>query len=200
MRESLTITEIEGTELEPWLDALGNLRIQVFREYPYLYEGSLDYERDYLKIYQRCARSRIVLVTDAAGILIGATTCIPLAEESAGFQKPFLAAGLDVNRFLYFGESIVLPQWRGQGLGKEFFIRREAHARRLGLDMTTFCAVDRPADHPLRPAGYRTLDAFWASRGYEKQTGLKVKFEWKEIGEDEDSPKTLTFWTQSWTS
>lgn len=199
MRDSLTIREIGGPELGPWLDALGNLRIQVFREYPYLYEGSLDYERDYLETYQNCARSRLVLVTDAGGILIGATTCIPLAEESVGFQQPFLNAGLDVNRFLYFGESIVLPQWRGQGLGKEFFIRREAHARRLGLDMTTFCSVDRPAEHPLRPAGYRTLDAFWASQGYEKQPGLKVKFAWKELGEDEDSPKTLTFWTKSWT-
>ena len=200
MRKNLGITEIEGTELAPWLDALGDLRMRVFREFPYLYEGTLEYERDYLRVYQNSGRSRIVLVTDGGGNLIGATTCLPLAEESAEFRQSFVAAGIDVNRCLYFGESIVLPEWRGLGLGKEFFVRREEHARRLGLDMTTFCAVDRPADHPLRPAGYRPLDGFWASRGYQKQAALKVEFSWKEIGESRDSPKTLTFWTKSWTA
>jgi len=197
MREALTIREIDGPELKPWLDALGGLRIRVFREYPYLYEGSLEYERDYLRVYQNCGRSRLVLVTDAGGALVGATTCMPMAEESPEFQTPFLKACIDVNGILYFGESIVLPEWRGYGLGKEFFIRREAHARRLGLATTTFCAVDRPDNHPLRPAGYRPLDEFWKARGYTKQPGLKTEFSWKETGEESESPKTLTFWTKS---
>jgi GNAT superfamily N-acetyltransferase len=200
MKAPLAILEIDGTELSPWLDALGELRIRVFREYPYLYDGSLRYEREYLGIYQQCGRSRIVLVTTPDGSLIGATTCMPLADETAEFQAPFLKTGIDVNRCLYFGESIVLPEWRGLGLGREFFARREAHARRLGLGTTTFCAVDRPENHPLRPAGYRTLDEFWNGLGYAKQTGLQAVFPWKEIGEACESPKTLTFWTKSWTS
>jgi GNAT superfamily N-acetyltransferase len=200
MKEPLAILEIDGTELAPWLDALGELRIRVFREYPYLYDGSLRYEREYLGIYQRCGRSRIVLVTTPDGSLIGATTCMPLADETTEFQAPFLKAGIDVNRCLYFGESIVLPEWRGFGLGREFFARREAHARRLGLGTTTFCAVDRPENHPLRPAGYRPLDGFWKALGYAKQAGLQAVFPWKEIGEENESPKTLTFWTKSWTT
>lgn len=198
MSEPLTIREISGTELAPWLDALGRLRIGVFREFPYLYDGTLEYERDYLGIYQNCSRSRIVLVTDADGRLIGATTCMPLADEAAEFQAPFRRAGLDVGEYLYFGESIVLPEWRGHGLGKEFFARREAHARRLGLCRTTFCAVDRAQDHPLRPAGYRPLDGFWNALGYTRQAGLQAVFPWKEIGEESESAKSLTFWSRSW--
>ena len=71
---------------------------------------------------------------------------MPLADEAPEFRKPFLDAGLAVDNYLYFGESIVLPEWRGVGLGKEFFARREEHARRLGLTATAFCAVDRPED------------------------------------------------------
>lgn len=197
-KETLAIRELCGAELEPWLDALGALRIRVFREYPYLYEGSLEYERNYLRIYQECPRSLVVLVTDTAGDLVGATTCMPLAEEAPEIRAPFVDAGIDVADCLYFGESIVLPAWRGHGLGKEFFVRREAHARKLGLKTTAFCAVDRPDDHPLRPAGYRTLDAFWKDRGYSKQRGLQAQFIWKEIGEETESPKTLTFWTKTW--
>jgi GNAT superfamily N-acetyltransferase len=192
------IHEIHGPELEPWLDALGTLRIRVFREYPYLYDGTLEYERDYLRVYQNCPRSRIVLVTTPDGALVGATTCMPLADEGPEFQEPFLKAGLGVDDCLYFGESIVLPEWRGFGLGKEFFLRREAHARRLGLGMTAFCAVDRPEDHPLRPPGYRPLDAFWSAQGYVKQPSLQAVFTWKETCEETESPKTLTFWTKTW--
>jgi GNAT superfamily N-acetyltransferase len=198
MRETLRIHEISGPELEPWFDALGELRIRVFRGFPYLYDGTLDYEREYLGLYQRCARSRIVLVTAADGRLVGATTCMPLADEAAEFQKPFLDAGLGVDDCLYFGESIVLPEWRGGGLGKEFFARREAYARRLGMTRTAFCAVDRSESHPLRPQGYRPLDGFWSSQGYAKQPSLQAVFPWKEIGEETESPKTLTFWTKSW--
>ena len=199
MSGALTIHEIGGEELGPWLDALGGLRIRVFREFPYLYDGSLEYEREYLGVYQRCVRSRIVLVTAADGGLVGATTCMPLAEEAAEIQAPFLAAGRDVEDWLYFGESIVLPEWRGMGLGKEFFARREEHARRLGLTGAAFCAVDRPESHPLRPLGYRPPDGFWTALGYAKQPDLQAVFSWKEITEAAESPKTLTFWTKSWT-
>jgi hypothetical protein len=58
--------------------------------------------------------------------------------------------------------------------------------------------VDRPADHPLRPAGYRPLDEFWRSQGYTKHPELQATFVWKEIGEEIESPKTLTFWTKAW--
>lgn len=198
MNNALTIHEISGQELEPWLDALGGLRIRVFREYPYLYDGTLEYEREYLGIYQQCARSRIILVTAMDGALIGATTCIPLADEAPEFQQPFLDAGMEVDECLYYGESIVLPEWRGGGLGKEFFARREEHARRLGMTTTTFCAVNRPENHPFRPLGYRPLDEFWNSQGYTKQPSLQAVFSWKEIAEESESPKTLTFWTKCW--
>jgi GNAT superfamily N-acetyltransferase len=194
----LAIHEISGAGLAPLIDALGSLRIRVFREYPYLYDGSLEYEREYLGVYQRCARSRIVLAVAADGRLVGATTCMPLADEAAEFRKPFLDAGLAVDAWLYFGESIVLPEWRGRGLGREFFARREEHARRLGMTGTAFCAVERPADHPLRPPGYRPLDGFWAARGYVKQPSMQASFPWKEITEESESVKTLTFWTKSW--
>ncbi len=197
MRPGFHIHELSGGELEPWLDRLGDLRIRIFKEYPYLYDGSREYERDYLRIYQRSARSLVVIVTDASGEPVGATTCLPLGDEGPEFQHPFLAAGHDVLKIMYFGESVLLPEWRGQGLGRDFFARREAHSRRLGMPTTAFCAVDRPENHPLRPAGFRPLDGFWQSLGYVKRPLLQASFSWKEIGEETDSPKSLTFWMKS---
>ncbi len=198
MENTHTIHELRGAELAPWLDALGELRIRVFRDFPYLYDGSADYERDYLRIYQETPASLVVLVIGLTGEVVGAATCLPLAAESPEFQQSFRKQGIDTSEILYFGESLLLPEWRGRGLGKLFFDRREAHAREAGLRITAFCAVDRPTDHPLCPAGYRPLDGFWQSRGYVKQPSLHTTFSWKETGEENESPKNLTFWTKSW--
>jgi GNAT superfamily N-acetyltransferase len=190
----LRLESLHGPALEPHLDALGHLRITVFRDYPYLYDGSLEYERDYLRTYLSSPDSLVVLAFDDDQV-VGATTCLPLRDEGPEFQDAFLKANYDIETICYFGESILLPQYRGQGIGKAFFTHREAHARSLpGIRLTTFCAVDRPANHPLRPPNYRPLDTLWTQQGYTKHPELQATFTWKEIHEPTESPKTLTFW------
>lgn len=196
---ALELRHFSGTALEPYLDGLGALRIKVFREFPYLYDGSLEYEREYLRTYVNCPRSLVVLAFDQ-DCVVGATTCLPMIDEGPEFQAAFLKGGYDLDTICYFGESILLPSYRGQGLGKEFFRRREAHAQSLGgISLTTFCAVDRPANHPFRPPAHRTLDEFWRSQGYVRRPELQATFVWKEIGEVAESPKSLTFWLKRWT-
>lgn len=194
MQPPHTIHEVTHAGLAPWLPALGRLRIRVFREYPYLYDGNEAYEREYLRIYQDSERSRIFLVTAADGSLVGATTCLPLEDEGEEFQVPFRSQGYRVGDICYFGESILLPEWRGLGLGKTFFKLREHHARSIGKTHTAFCAVDRPDDHPRRPGTYRPLDSFWIAQGYTQQPDLRAVFHWKDLDEPGESPKTLTFW------
>jgi len=192
----LRLQNFHGAELAPHLDALGELRIAVFREYPYLYIGTLEHEREYLRTYLQSSGSLVVLVFDDDRV-VGATTCLPMLDEGPEFQAAFVQAGYDLSTICYFGESILLPAYRGKGIGKEFFVRREAHVRNLGMKLSTFCAVDRPAEHAQRPQDYHELDEFWRSQGYVRRPELQATFVWKEIGEEAESPKTLTFWTKN---
>jgi len=89
---------------------------------------------------------------------------------------------------------VLLPAWRGRGAGHRFFDLREEHARRLGRRWSCFCAVVRPADHPLRPADYRPLDAFWRRRGYEKLDGALAHFAWQDRGDAADTEKPMEVW------
>src|SRR5690606_27158098 len=130
-------------------------------------------EERYLGTYARSAGSLWVLAIDA-GEIVGASTGLPLADEEAGFRQPFVERGIDPARVFYFGESVLLPRYRGLGVGHRFFDEREAHARALGgFEWTAFAAVDRPPDDPRRPAGHRDNDAFWARRGYARQPGMR---------------------------
>lgn len=198
---NIRISKCQGHELQSILEELGSLRIEIFREYPYLYAGTLDYEREYLRTYVEAPRSAVFLAMEVdTGKLVGASTCIPMIEEQEEFQEPFLKQGYTLDQIFYFGESILLPQYRGCGIGKLFFDHREAHALQLGFKFTTFCAVDRPVDHPLRPANYRSLEGFWETRGYKRQAELVTHFSWRETGAKEESLHPLTFWTKSWKS
>jgi GNAT superfamily N-acetyltransferase len=194
---SLTLQRLTGPAITPHLTDLARLRITVFREWPYLYDGDMAYEAHYLETYSRSPESLFVLALDG-DLVVGASTGVPMAHETDAFKGPFLAQGYDPERIFYFGESVLLPRYRGQGIGVRFFDEREGYARALGrFSHAAFCAVERPADHPLRPADYLPLDAFWGRRGYRKQPQLATTFNWKDLDQPESTAKPMTFWIKA---
>ncbi|WP_424832982.1 GNAT family N-acetyltransferase [Ruegeria sp.] len=193
MAEVSAVRALTGSGLEAALDDVARLRIEVFRAWPYLYDGDLEYERKYLQSYRDSTRAIVVGAFDGDR-LIGASTGAPLVDHADDFAAAFDGTGLDLNDIFFCAESVLLPAYRGQGVGHKFFDLREAHARRLSFSKCAFCGVQRPADHPMRPAGYRPLDAFWRARGYAPLPGVIAQFSWKDIGEDGETQKPLQFW------
>jgi len=185
------------TTLQDYVADLARLRITVFRDFPYLYDGSLDYEENYLRTYTDCPESVVVLALDGAAV-VGASTGLPLEYETTEFKQPFVDAGLDPRRIFYCGESVLLAAWRGRGIYREFFACRERHARTLGrFDRIALCSVERPRDHPLRPSDYVPLDAVWQRFGYRRRADLVASFTWKDIDDVEPRAKPMVFWDKS---
>jgi GNAT superfamily N-acetyltransferase len=193
----LTLKRLSGEELVRYLPELAQLRIQVFRDFPYLYDGDLAYEEHYLQTYIQAPASVIVLAFDGDKV-VGASTGIPLKYETDEVKQPFINAGYDIDKVFYCGESVLISAYRGQGAGVAFFEHREAHAREIGgFDYSCFCGVQRPDNHPARPADFVPLDKFWRKRGYEKHPELNTTFSWKELDEINESPKPMTFWMKN---
>lgn len=192
--QSVALRRHCGAEVLPHLDAVAQLRIAVFAGWPYLYAGNVEYERRYLGRYAASPRCLFVLAV-AGGEVVGATTALPLDEEDAAIREPLERAGLDPRRVAYFGESVLLPEWHGQGIGHRFFDEREAWARgQGGFTHAVFCAVERDADDTRRPPGARSLEAFWSGRGYVRQDGVSCRLDWPEEPGGADLPHSLTFW------
>jgi GNAT superfamily N-acetyltransferase len=196
MSDPITIKRYTGhdPELKRYLPDLARLRIVVFRDFPYLYDGSAEYEEKYLKTYTDCADSLIVLVLDGETV-VGATTGLPMDAETPEFQKPFVERGYDPGKIFYCGESVLLKEYRGRGIYPKFFEERENHARSLGrFEWASFCCVQRPEDHPARPSDYQPLDRIWSKFGYVKHPELLTHYTWKDVGETEDTAKPMVFW------
>ena len=189
----LRIETLTGAALEAALDDVARLRIEVFRAWPYLYDGDLAYERDYLQSYRDSAGAVVVGAFDADR-LVGAATGTPLADHADDFAAAFAQSTLNMADIFYCAESVLLPAYRGQGAGHGFFDAREAHARELGFAKSAFCSVIRPKEHPLHPMGYTPLDPFWRKRGYQPLPGVVAEFAWKDIDQPKETTKTLQFW------
>lgn len=193
---SVEVLPLTGSAAASVIPAVARLRVAVFREWPYLYDGSEAYERAYLARYSESSRAIIVAARDGEDI-IGAATGMPLADHAEEFAAPFVRRGMDVASVFYCSESVLLSTYRGQGLGHAFFDAREAHARALGFQWSAFCAVDRPNNHPAKPADYRPLDAFWRKRGYKLQDDMITTFAWKDIDQSGETDKIMRTWLRA---
>lgn len=167
MKSQFKLVKVKGKEILPYIEALSKLRIEIFKEFPYLYIGDMEYEKKYLNTYSTCPESFAALVLDNEQV-VGATTAIPLKFETEECQKPFIDNSMNINEIFYLGESVLLQSHRGLGIYKTFFEARETAACEYGCKITTFCAVERPWDHPRRPKDYVPLDEVWQHFGYQK--------------------------------
>ncbi len=175
------------------LRALATLRMTVFRSWPYLYDGSLEYEAGYLAEFLN-DDAAVLVVARLGEIPVGMATASPMLTQADAIAAPLLAAGIDLASMFYFGESVLLPQFRGLGIGHRFFDAREAAARRAGASSAAFCAVVRDIGHPSWPEKTRDLAPFWQGRGYRLAPSLTTTMRWKDVDQIDDSDHAMNFW------
>ena len=192
----IEVRPLTGADLERVLPDVARLRMTVFRDWPYLYDGSFAYEHRYLQSYRDSAGAVLVGAFDGDR-LVGAATGTPMEDHEDDFARAFDGQGIALADIFYCAESVLLPEYRGCGIGHAFFDAREDHARRLGRRHSAFCAVIRPEDHPARPADHRPLDPFWRKRGYAPLPGAIARFRWKDLGDAGETEKPLQFWTRA---
>lgn len=193
---SVSVRPLAGEEIAAHLKDLAALRIAVFAAYPYLYDGEEAYEAEYLKEFAAAPDAVLVAAFDGDRV-IGAATASPMWAQKPEFRQVFEDKGIDTSKLFYFGESVLLPDYRGHGIGHAFFDHREAAAKVAGADRACFAAVVRPADHPARPTGYSALDPFWRKRGYSPVEDFVTHLAWKEHGEESESLKPMQYWMRS---
>ncbi len=194
MGEKIRVVSYRGEAVRQFIPAIAKLRMEVFREYPFLYIGDEEYEKKYLEKFIT-AKDAIVVVAWDEEEIIGVSTGLPFTDESEALHLPFEKAHWNVGDFFYFGESVLRKKYRGQGIGHQFFILREAHARSLGrFKYVCFCTVRRSPDDPRRPADWEPLSKFWEDRGFVEHPELVALYPWQEISETEETLKEMLFW------
>ncbi|HIJ97353.1 MAG TPA: GNAT family N-acetyltransferase [Desulfuromonadales bacterium] len=195
MDDTKAITEqlLTGSAIADALDVLATLRLDIFREYPYLYEGRREDELDYLGTYATTPDACVMLAYDGSAV-IGAATGMPLMQEDAQMCDAFAGTALPLDKVYYIGELLFRPAYRNSGLGRKLLVLLESYIRSLGSYHTLTCAtVERPDGHPLRPHDHIPITRFLAHTGFVRFSGVTTHFAWQETdGVKRDHP--MQFW------
>lgn len=178
----MAITEqiLTGSAVRDCLNEIASLRLEIFREFPYLYDGLRDDELNYLKLYADAPEAFVVIVSDAEKV-VGAATGIPLRHENRELIDPFVGTAYPVDEIFYVGELLFYPEYRNRGMGMQLVQMLEEKVRSYSTYRYLTCAtVVRPEDHPLRPADYIPIGRFLAHTGFNLLPGITMSFTWLE--------------------
>jgi GNAT superfamily N-acetyltransferase len=185
---TLRLVNFVGAEMAPHLPALAQLGTVVFREPPHLYDGDGRYDEAHIAALGGSRRSLLILAFHNDTI-VGASACLPLEDATPNIQSPFLRRGLPLDEYFYFSESVLLPAFRGRGIGATWFHTREQHARTVsGSSFSCFCTFRR-ADH-------RSQLRLWYRLGYAPAPDLVCSMPWQEIGQKAETDHMMQFWTK----
>ncbi len=190
-----------GQEIIPYVKDVATMRIEGFREFPYLYEGNMAYEEKYLEGYAKEPRAMLIRVLEGDK-LAAVATATPLDSSSdivAEAPERFEARGHDPKTFYYYAEIIVKKAYRGRGIAEMIYREREHRARQWGYRNVCLAVVKRPDDHPLRPADYKSPERIFERDGFVK-TSIEIVYNWPTIlpnGKVEKKDNLMVFWSRS---
>jgi hypothetical protein len=185
---------------EQEIDVLAQMRITYFREYPYLYEGTKEYEVHYLGEYQQKAIDAYLVQAfngdDLVGILTGCAfiSDIEIVRDGAGF---FREKGLSAEQYYYIGEAIIIPEYRAEKILPRLLYTLGREVKKLNrYQSLCFLTVIRHEDDERKPHNYRSTDNLWEKLGCQRP-GITASFEWPTIMHDnsvQNISNDVEFW------
>jgi len=187
-----------GNEINNNIDDVARLRIEEFRNFPYLYDGNLEYEKNYLKCYADDIKSTLALAK-VNNTLAGVSTGIPLISNSeivSGIDKIFLEHNLNPDSCYYYGEIIIKPEFRGIGLASLLYKAQDEVIKNWGYKQVCILTVVREIDHPMQPSDYKQKDGMWEHLGF-KRLNIIQSHHWPTIqpnGSVVNIKNDLEFW------
>ena len=191
---------VTGKDCAEYVDIVSQFRIEAFREYPYLYEGKIEYEKKYLLGYMADTQGMIA-VAKVDGVLAGISTGIPLngnSEIVADAKKIFRLKNIDISDYYYYGEIIVKPEFRRRSLAKMLYAAQDNLIIKWRFKHASILTIMRDKNHFLKPADYQSPDKMWEHLGFTRNQ-LKIDYSWPTIQADhtvKNISNTLEFWTK----
>lgn len=197
MENSIEYKSLSGEEARDYLEELASMRISFFRAFPYLYDGTIEYEKQYLEKYFKSENSHIVIAFENSQI-IGFCSSIPLLKEEPAIQNPLISKNEPLEDYLYIGEIILSEKYRGQGIARKLFEIQELYAKKNGFSKAMLITVNREVNDNNKPLNYKDLDSVWKTFGYQKLKNDFVEMCWPRVDKKgENLCNKLSIWIKN---
>jgi GNAT superfamily N-acetyltransferase len=182
-----------GREIQKYINDIAVLRITVFREYPYLYDGDMPTEVDYLSGYSSSKNSVLIFVKDGEKT-VGAVSGKPLADMEELLLVPFAQHHLSVQDIFYLGEIMLLKEYRGKGIGYQLYRKFEDVVKqKKQYQKMAIAEIGRQDQDPRKPKNYIPGRVFWQRLGYIEYPEMIIQVLYKETDNAENIPHSLIY-------
>lgn len=192
--------ELFVKDIVPYLPFVAEQRINAYREYPYLYNGKMEEEIQYLDWFSKLKHSAIVIAfynDEPVGFITG-TALAAFDEHNKGSIELFKNSGMAFDAYYYIADAIVKPEHRNKSLVTHMAQMIEEHAEILGY--TSVCFVNESHElHPLKPEGYKELDGLFKKNGYSK-TEMIITYRWQTRhvdGSTQEQNHEMNYWKKN---
>lgn len=187
---------------EQEIDQLACMRITAFKEFPYLYEGSKQYELEYLNEYQQKAIDGFLVQAwdkqNLVGILTGCalTSDIEIVRDGA---RLLANQNVSIQNYYYIGEAIITPEYQGKKILPHMLWKLGKTVVSLGkYSSLCFLTVIREDNDSRKPELYKPTEPLWLKLGCQKRADIRCSFEWPTImtdGSVQNIFNDVEFWT-----
>jgi hypothetical protein len=171
---------LTGSAIEPYIEQMIDFRLKYFRVFPYLCEGTREEEMASVRRYIDSPTGHVLVLKDESENFGGFLTGISISESS--YSADFTPVLTCPEKAFYIGEMIFAESFRGRdGIQKclEYF-----HLiKEMGYESVCCITVQREADHPLRPTGYRDVSSLCKVLGFRKIEQI-IMIPWDVIQSD----------------
>ena len=189
----MKIIFLHGKEILPYIDRIIQLRIQLFKGWPYLYEGSLEYEESYFEGYVSSDLSTAVLVLDHDQV-VGCAIGLPVAESLKEIGQIFKDQGQPSGKSYYLSDLLLQEEYRGKKIGQNMVQTLEKAVMGLqDFSAIYLCEIVRDPKDSRKPPHLHSLDKFWDKQGYEIVPDWLIQLKWLEVGAKKPISHDLRF-------
>ncbi len=198
MQERYTIRLVTGKDLIHLIDFIAQQRVEFYKGYPYLYDGTLEGQRQELTWYFSVP-GVVAAVTYFGDVPVAYASGTPLTpymqRHFAEFAHVCKSNDIDPNEHFHIVDVVVLPEYRGHNLVRRMFEKLESYAQDLGFASISLSSESHE-HHPLKPKNYRNTDSMWQKLGYTK-TDMFIHFSWETIqlsGPSKMEKHAMSYW------
>lgn len=192
--QNITVNLLYGEQIRPYIRELARLCLDVYREWPYLYEGSEAECIEYVEERYVKKPDSVVCIALEGKTLIGAVMGLPLCHAPQHYLACYNEK--DQEGVFYWGELAVYPKYRNLKIAKEMYTTMGKAVIASGkYKAMAFCEVIRSAEfkYPM-PGNYVGHGTLWNALGFEKKENLTCQGKWKLVGEQEESSQLMVYW------
>lgn len=196
-QSSITLEVLKGSEVIPHLKRLIEIRSWFYRDYPYLYDESIEDEENYLSWYGN-SENTLLVVAKRNDEIVGAIIGHPLPESLKENKEAFQCTVVSREDLFYLGDNMVIRELKIGNLREQMYWKFENAVQYLKkYKGIVVCEVERDKNDPKKITNDYSDEFTWSSLGFVREPNQIANFSWKEIGDAESSNHQMIFWRKS---